>query len=82
MARDRRKYVLGLDKDSCPVYGKSQVSDVQPMSIDEIRKWVKENPLSSLEVFELTKIRIQSGVQRRPNTFYRSFRGQKQAKNA
>ena len=57
MARKHRKYLLGLQMESAALYGyhptTGELAPAKPLTLQEVKRWKKENPTTSLEVFEI-----------------------------
>ena len=78
MARKHRKFLLGLATESAPLYGKDPTTSEQvamrALTFQEIQRFKKENPLSSLEAFEVRRAEFEDGkTKRRPKVFGKKY---------
>jgi hypothetical protein len=76
MARDHRKYLLGLDKESGYVQGldmDGRLSGVKPLHSREIKVFLENNPDSGLLVWEIGKTDLKTVKKKRPKLFFGKY---------
>lgn len=73
MARDHRKYLLGIDKESgeiCGFNSEGQLVGVRPLTLREIKVFLNNNPGSNFVDWKIEKSGLKTIPRRRPKVFF------------